>query len=61
MQILLDGIRMKATHSLEALLSLLGSLARDLQADYLPFVPRIFTRLSDLIDEGADAHCCPNV
>ena len=44
---------MEAALSLEPLLALLGALARDLQTDFLPFVPRIFATFSQLVNQGA--------
>ena len=49
---LLQSIKMQAALSLEPLLMLLGILARDLQADYLPYIPRILTAFSNLVDAG---------
>lgn len=56
MEVLLDALHMAAVHSLEALLALLGTLPRDLQADFLPYIPAILTRLADLVDEGNPKH-----
>lgn len=50
--ILLGVLRMHAKLSLEPVLELLGTLARDLQADYLPALPRVLAALSDLVDAG---------
>ena len=49
---LLERVHMEAALSLEPLLALLGALARDLQTDFLPFVPRIFATLGQLVDQG---------
>lgn len=43
---------MGAALSLEPLLALLGTLARDLQADFMPFIPRIFASFGQLVDQG---------
>lgn len=43
---------MKAALSLEPILILLSTLARDLQSDFLPFIPRILSSYADLVDEG---------
>jgi len=45
---------MEASLSLEPLLELLGALARDLQADFLPHMDRVLTVLSDFVDSGGD-------
>ena len=49
---LLERVHMGAALSLEPLLALLGTLARDLQADFLPCLPRILSSFSQLVDEG---------
>ena len=49
---LLGCLRMEATLSLEPALELVGTLARDLQADYLPALPRVLEALADLVDAG---------
>lgn len=43
---------MQAALSLEPLLMLLGALARDLQADYLMYIPKILIAFSNLVDSG---------
>ena len=50
--ILLGAIRMKAGLSLEPILVLVAALARDLQADFLPYVPRLAAALTVLIEQG---------
>lgn len=40
--------------SLEAVCALVGHLARDLQADFLPYVPRVADALATLVEAGAD-------
>lgn len=50
--VLLGGLRMEAALSLEPLLELTGTLARDLQQDFLPALPRVLDALADLVDEG---------
>ncbi|PRW58885.1 small subunit processome component 20-like protein [Chlorella sorokiniana] len=52
--ILLGCLRMEALLSLEPALELTGTLARDLQGDYLPLLPVVLTALVDLVDEGLD-------
>ncbi len=50
--ILLGCLRMEALLSLEPALELTGTLARDLQGDYLPLLPSVLAALADLVDEG---------
>ena len=64
--VLLGGLRMEAALSLEPLLELIGTLARDLQADFLPALDSVLTALADLVDEGerilqrpGSSWCCP--
>lgn len=52
MEILLQHIDLKAILSLEPIFVLIGVLARDLQADFLPYIPQIFTAYSNLVDDG---------
>ena len=54
LDIILSRINMEASLSLEPLLELLGALARDLQADFLPHMDRVLTVLSDFVDSGGD-------
>lgn len=53
MEALMGGLIMEATESLEPLLGLSAAFARDLQADFLPFFPRLMQRLARLISSGA--------
>ena len=53
MKILLRHVDMKAILSLEPIFMLIGAMARDLQADFLPYLPRIFSTYSELVDNGA--------
>lgn len=53
--VLLGVLRMDALLSLEPALELLGTLARDLQADYLLLLDRVLDALADLVDAGAPA------
>ena len=53
---LLSAVNMEAHLSLEPVLMLLGTLARDLQADYLPFLPKIVDALSTVLEQGAAPH-----
>lgn len=50
--VLLPRLRLEASLSLEPLLELTGTLARDLQQDYLPVLDQVLTALADLVDEG---------
>lgn len=43
---------MEAGLSLEPILILVAALARDLQADFLPYVPRLAAALTALIEQG---------
>lgn len=52
MDILLAAVRMDAAPSLEPILELIATLARDLQADFLPYLPRVTAALSDLVHSG---------
>ncbi|KAL0035339.1 hypothetical protein WJX77_001780 [Trebouxia sp. C0004] len=56
MDILLGAIKLEAAISLPPILHVLSCLARDLQQDFLPYLPRVLTSLSDLVDSGADRH-----
>ena len=49
---LLAAVHMEAGLSLEPLLILVAALARDLQADFLPFVPRLAAALTELTEQG---------
>ena len=55
LDILLSPLGLGAALSLEPLLELTGTLARDLQDDFLPHLPRVAAVLADLVDEGAAA------
>lgn len=60
--VLLPRLRLEAALSLEPLLELTGTLARDLQQDYLPVLDQVLTALADLVDEGEAleaANLCP--
>lgn len=51
---LLARVHLRAALSLEPLLDLVGILARDLQADFVPFFAPVMGRLSELVEtEGA--------
>ena len=51
--IILRAVSWEAEVSLEGTLALLEALARDLQADFLPHLPRAMSALADVLDEGA--------
>ena len=50
--ILLEAICMEAGLSLEPILVLVAALARDLQADFLPYVPRLAAALTVIVEQG---------
>ena len=50
MDALLARVHLGAALSLEPLLDLVGSLARDLQADFVPFLAPVLSRLSALAE-----------
>ena len=52
LEILLRHVDMEAVLSLEPIFMLVGALARDLQADFLPYLPEIFSTYADLVDKG---------
>ncbi len=52
MDILLGAVHMEAHLSMEPILILLAGLARDLQSDYLPYLPRIFSTLAQVVEQG---------
>ncbi|PSC76593.1 small subunit processome component 20-like protein [Micractinium conductrix] len=52
--VLLPRLRVAFALSLEPLLELTGTLARDLQADFLPLLDPVLAALADLVDEGLD-------
>ncbi len=58
MEALLQHINLTAVLSLEPIFMLIGALARDLQADFLPYIPQIFCAYSELVDNGAASLCC---
>ena len=50
---LLGRCTLRAALSLEALLAVTAAVARDLRADFLPYLPRVVATLTALVDEGA--------
>ena len=54
LNIILPRITIEASLSSEPLLELLGALARDFEADFLPHMERVLCVLSDFVDNGAD-------
>ena len=57
MRLLLDTVTLDARLSLEPVFVLIAVLARDLQADCIPFLPRILSKFSDFVDSGLVIHC----
>ena len=61
--VLLMRCHMGAALSLEPVLALLGTLARDLRSDFLPLLPHVLGRLTELGEEGGTFYsvrlgCC---
>ncbi|KAK9843296.1 hypothetical protein WJX74_009992 [Apatococcus lobatus] len=54
MEALMGGLIMEGAESLQPLLGLSAAFARDLQADFVPFFPRLMQRLARLISSGLD-------
>ena len=50
--ILLGAIKLEAAISLPPILHVFSCLARDLQQDFLPYLPRVLTTLTDLVHSG---------
>ena len=50
---LLDKLHMQAVLSLEAVIHMIGALARDLQGDFIPLFPRLCAKLAELVSAGA--------
>ena len=50
--ILLDAIKLESAIGLPPILHVLSCLARDLQQDFLPYLPRVLSTFSDLVDAG---------
>ena len=57
MDLLLARVHLGAAASLEPVLALLGTLARDLRADFLPLLPRVLERITQLVESGG--RCTP--
>lgn len=51
--LVLDRINVLAVLSLEAVMHVAAALARDLQQDFLQYLPRFLTALTKLMSEGA--------
>ncbi|KAK9845304.1 hypothetical protein WJX81_002986 [Elliptochloris bilobata] len=51
---ILRAVSWEAEVSLEASLALVQALARDLQADFLPHLPRAMSAVADVLDEGGE-------
>ena len=54
-QILLDALKLEHALSLPPVLHLLSCLARDLQQDFLPYIPRLLASITQLVDSGEQA------
>ena len=54
-QILLDALKLEHALSLPPVLHLLSCLARDLQQDFLPYIPRLLAAIMQLVDSGEQA------
>ncbi len=54
---LLARVHMGAALSLEPVLALVGSLARDLRSDFLPLLPRVLRKITELVDDGGFPGC----
>lgn len=52
MDLLLARVHLGASSSLEPVLALLGTLARDLRADFLPLLPHVLERITQLVESG---------
>lgn len=52
MDILMGAVHMEAQLSLEPILILVAALARDLQSDYIPYLPCVITVLTHLVEQG---------
>lgn len=50
--ILLQAVKVEAAISLPPILHVLSCLARDLQQDFLPYLPRVFTTATNLVNSG---------
>jgi hypothetical protein len=55
--LLLARVHLGAAASLEPVLALLGTLARDLRADFLPLLQRVLERITQLVESGG--RCAP--
>lgn len=61
MDALLARVHLGAALSLEPLLDLVGTLARDLQADFVPFFAPVMGRLSALAETEGATHLSPTI
>ena len=50
--ILLGAVKVEAAISLPPILHVLSCLARDLQQDFLSYLPRVLTTLCSLVESG---------
>ena len=51
--ILLGAVNIKAAISLPPILHIISCLARDLQQDFMQYLPRVLQQATDLVDSGA--------
>ena len=51
--ILSEAVKVEAAISLPPILHVLSCLARDLQQDFLPYLPRVLTTATNLVKSGA--------
>lgn len=54
LDILLEAVKVEAAISLPPILHVLSCLARDLQQDFLPYLPRVLTTATNLVNSGVD-------
>lgn len=52
--IVLEAVKVEAAISLPPILHVLSCLARDLQQDFLPYLPRVLSTATNLVNSGAD-------
>lgn len=54
--ILVSAVKIEAAISLPPILHVLSCLARDLQDDFLAYIPRVLASITDLVHSGATLH-----
>ena len=52
--ILLQAVKVEAAISLPPILHVLSCLARDLQQDFLPYLPRLLSTATNLVSSGVE-------